>query len=208
MAEQQAVLGGGCFWCTEAVFKDVIGVTRVESGYTGGQVPNPSYRQVCGGDTGPCRGDPGQLRSGAGRLRRHPRHPLRHPRSDPAQPPGQRRRHPISLGRLPRVARAGSRGARRDRAGPGRLERPDRHHDRAARRLVAGRGLPPGLLGGRRPAQSLLPRRHPAQAPKAEEELRRPGPERNGGLRGSHRSITSMGSLLNGAARRRGEAGR
>jgi peptide-methionine (S)-S-oxide reductase len=52
MAEQQAVLAGGCFWCTEAVFKDVIGVTRVESGYTGGHVPNPSYRQVCGGDTG------------------------------------------------------------------------------------------------------------------------------------------------------------
>jgi peptide-methionine (S)-S-oxide reductase len=52
MAEQQAVLAGGCFWCTEAVFKDVIGVTRVESGYIGGQVPNPSYRQVCGGDTG------------------------------------------------------------------------------------------------------------------------------------------------------------
>jgi peptide-methionine (S)-S-oxide reductase len=52
MAEQQAVLAGGCFWCTEAVFKDVIGVTRVESGYTGGRVANPSYRQVCGGDTG------------------------------------------------------------------------------------------------------------------------------------------------------------
>ncbi|MEA3060598.1 MAG: peptide-methionine (S)-S-oxide reductase [Sphingomonadales bacterium] len=52
MAEQQAVLAGGCFWCTEAVFKDVIGVTRVESGYTGGHAPDPTYRQVCGGDTG------------------------------------------------------------------------------------------------------------------------------------------------------------
>src|SRR4051794_14997265 len=52
MAEEQATLAGGCFWCTEAVFKDVIGVVRVESGYTGGHVPNPSYRQVCGGDTG------------------------------------------------------------------------------------------------------------------------------------------------------------
>jgi peptide-methionine (S)-S-oxide reductase len=52
MAEEQAVLAGGCFWCTEAVFNDVIGVTRVESGYTGGHVPNPSYKQVCGGDTG------------------------------------------------------------------------------------------------------------------------------------------------------------
>ncbi|KQU52949.1 peptide methionine sulfoxide reductase [Sphingomonas sp. Leaf339] len=45
-------LAGGCFWCTEAVFKDVIGVTSVESGYIGGTVPNPTYKQVCGGDTG------------------------------------------------------------------------------------------------------------------------------------------------------------
>jgi peptide-methionine (S)-S-oxide reductase len=52
MAVQQATFAGGCFWCTEAVFRDVIGVQAVESGYTGGQVPAPSYRQVCGGDTG------------------------------------------------------------------------------------------------------------------------------------------------------------
>jgi len=52
MAEQVAVLAGGCFWCTEAVFLDVIGVKSVESGYTGGTVANPSYKQVCAGDTG------------------------------------------------------------------------------------------------------------------------------------------------------------
>jgi peptide-methionine (S)-S-oxide reductase len=52
MAEQQAILAGGCFWCTEAVFNDVIGVSKVESGYTGGHVADPTYRQVCGGDTG------------------------------------------------------------------------------------------------------------------------------------------------------------
>ena len=52
MAEQVAVLAGGCFWCTEAVFLDVIGVKSVTSGYTGGTVPNPTYKQVCGGDTG------------------------------------------------------------------------------------------------------------------------------------------------------------
>ena len=46
-----ATLAGGCFWCTEAVFKDVIGVTSVESGYIGGSVANPTYKQVCGGDT-------------------------------------------------------------------------------------------------------------------------------------------------------------
>jgi peptide-methionine (S)-S-oxide reductase len=52
MAEEIATLAGGCFWCTEAVFKDVIGVSLVESGYIGGHVPDPTYRQVCGGDTG------------------------------------------------------------------------------------------------------------------------------------------------------------
>lgn len=52
MTTEQAILAGGCFWCTEAVFKDVIGVEKVESGYTGGTVANPTYRQVCGGDTG------------------------------------------------------------------------------------------------------------------------------------------------------------
>lgn len=47
-----ATLAGGCFWCLEAVFNDLRGVEKVESGYTGGQVPNPSYRQVCTGTTG------------------------------------------------------------------------------------------------------------------------------------------------------------
>nr|WP_294849408.1 peptide-methionine (S)-S-oxide reductase MsrA [uncultured Sphingomonas sp.] len=52
MADQVAVLAGGCFWCTEAVFLDVVGVKSIESGYTGGDVVNPTYKQVCGGDTG------------------------------------------------------------------------------------------------------------------------------------------------------------
>ncbi|QBE67301.1 peptide-methionine (S)-S-oxide reductase [Pseudoduganella lutea] len=47
-----AVLGGGCFWCTEAVYLEVKGVTRVESGYTGGQQPDPTYEQICTGTTG------------------------------------------------------------------------------------------------------------------------------------------------------------
>ncbi len=52
MAEQSAVLAGGCFWCTEAVFLDLVGVNGVESGYTGGDTANPTYREVCGGSTG------------------------------------------------------------------------------------------------------------------------------------------------------------
>jgi peptide-methionine (S)-S-oxide reductase len=47
-----ATLGGGCFWCLEAVFEQLRGVVKVESGYTGGSVPAPTYRQVCTGDTG------------------------------------------------------------------------------------------------------------------------------------------------------------
>ena len=46
------VLGGGCFWCTEAVFVRVEGVTGVVPGYAGGKTPNPTYEQVCGGKTG------------------------------------------------------------------------------------------------------------------------------------------------------------
>ena len=52
MADEIAILAGGCFWCTEAVFLDVVGVSKVESGYTGGHIANPTYKQVCGGDTG------------------------------------------------------------------------------------------------------------------------------------------------------------
>ena len=47
-----AIVAGGCFWCTEAVFRDVIGVQGVESGYIGGSVPDPTYRAVCSGQTG------------------------------------------------------------------------------------------------------------------------------------------------------------
>ena len=49
---EQAIIAGGCFWCTEAVFRDVIGVSEVESGYIGGSVENPTYKAVCGGSTG------------------------------------------------------------------------------------------------------------------------------------------------------------
>ena len=66
---QYVTVAGGCFWCTEAVFKDVIGVESVESGYIGGSVPNPTYKQVCGGDTGHAEAirigfDPEQLQLG------------------------------------------------------------------------------------------------------------------------------------------------
>ncbi len=49
---ETATLGGGCFWCVEAVFEELRGVERVEPGYSGGHVENPTYEQVCTGRTG------------------------------------------------------------------------------------------------------------------------------------------------------------
>src|ERR1035437_11037814 len=50
--KEMATLGGGCFGCLEAVFDGLQGVESVESGYTGGKIANPTYQQVCNGDTG------------------------------------------------------------------------------------------------------------------------------------------------------------
>ncbi len=66
---ETAIVAGGCFWCTEAVFRDVIGVNTVESGYIGGSVPSPTYKQVCSGETGHAEAirveyDPSQLSYG------------------------------------------------------------------------------------------------------------------------------------------------
>ena len=52
MKSETATLAGGCFWCVEAVFDELRGVESVESGYMGGKKPNPSYAEVCDGDTG------------------------------------------------------------------------------------------------------------------------------------------------------------
>jgi peptide-methionine (S)-S-oxide reductase len=52
MPEQEAIFAGGCFWCTEAVFKQLSGVKSVESGYIGGHVADPDYKSVCSGSTG------------------------------------------------------------------------------------------------------------------------------------------------------------
>lgn len=49
---QTAIIGGGCFWCTEAVFEKLGGVKDVVSGYAGGKIPNPTYKQICTGQTG------------------------------------------------------------------------------------------------------------------------------------------------------------
>jgi len=50
--EKKVVLGGGCFWCTEAIFTELKGISAVNSGYSGGPIKNPAYREVCSGRTG------------------------------------------------------------------------------------------------------------------------------------------------------------
>ena len=182
MGEQVAVLAGGCFWCTEAVFLDVIGVKKVESGYTGGTVANPSYKQVCGGDTGHAEAirvtfDPDQLSY-----------------DDlldiffATHDPTQLNRQGNDVGTQYRSAifpqdaeqeRKAREAIERNNARP---RRPHRHHDRAERRMVSGRRLSPGLLGGRGTAEPLLPRRDPAQAAEAQEEL--PGASKERGRDG------------------------
>jgi peptide-methionine (S)-S-oxide reductase len=69
MTQQVAILAGGCFWCTEAVFLQLAGVQSVESGYIGGTTANPTYKEVCGGATGHAEAiritfDPEQLSYG------------------------------------------------------------------------------------------------------------------------------------------------
>lgn len=49
---KKIILGGGCFWCTEAIFKDIEGITKIVPGYAGGMTENPNYEEVCSGDTG------------------------------------------------------------------------------------------------------------------------------------------------------------
>ena len=51
-AREVATFGGGCFWCLDAVYRELRGVEKVESGYAGGTKPNPTYREVCSGQTG------------------------------------------------------------------------------------------------------------------------------------------------------------
>ena len=52
MSNEVAIIGGGCFWCIEPIFDELKGVVSVESGYCGGQIPNPTYKQICTGSTG------------------------------------------------------------------------------------------------------------------------------------------------------------
>ena len=83
-----ATLAGGCFWCLEAVFKEVDGVEDVVSGYTGGTTINPTYQEVCTSKDRPRRGGPGDLQSRQDFLSGNPADLLLSPRPDDVEPAG------------------------------------------------------------------------------------------------------------------------
>ena len=142
MAQETAIVAGGCFWCTEAVFRDVIGVSAVASGYIGGTVPDPTYKQVCSGTTGHAE---------AIRVT-----------YDPSV---------ISHAEILDVFMGTHDPTQLNRQVERRAWRRRGDDDRRAGRMVPGRGLSSGILGRRRAAQSVLPGDDSAQAAQAQEEL-------------------------------------
>jgi peptide-methionine (S)-S-oxide reductase len=119
---QTLVLGGGCFWCTEAVFKDVRGVTDVESGYSNGQFERPSYEAGLHRPHRLQRGRQAELRPDTDQHAGDPGDLLRDSRPHHAEPPGQRCRHAVPQRHLLHHARTESRGRRPDpRDEPGQL---------------------------------------------------------------------------------------
>ena len=164
--EKSIVLGGGCFWCMEAVFKQLDGVTDVRPGYAGGTADTADYRTVCGGRTDHAEVVEVAYDAGADRPGRDPEGVLRdRARPDPGGPPGSRCRPPVPLGDLlcRRGAARGGRGLHGADRARGRVRR-------AARRprwsrwtgVLRGRGLSPRLRRAE-PGPALYPRRGPAQ---------------------------------------------
>ena len=112
MPQEVATLGGGCFWCLEAVYNEMEGVKSAISGYMGGDVPNPDLPRRLHRHDRARRGRPGDLRSRGDELPRNPRSLLRDSRPDHSRPPGQRQRSAIPLGHF-----LSQRPAARDRRG-------------------------------------------------------------------------------------------
>jgi methionine-S-sulfoxide reductase len=158
MTQEIATLAGGCFWCTEAVYQNLKGVSSVESGYIGGAPAYPTYEQVCSGSTGHAEAirisfDPSVI-SYADLL-------------DiffATHNPTTLNRQGNDVGTQYRSAIFPHSPQQAERTGAGRPDRPDRHHDRRGWTLVSGGGLSPEILGAGRREQSLLRGGDPAQA--------------------------------------------
>ena len=159
-----ATLGGGCFWCLEAVYKDLKGVESVVSGYAGGHVENPSYEQVCGGRTG--HAEVVQIAFDPQVVTYRDLLDVFFTIHDPTTKDRQGadvgpQYRSIVLYHSPEQKAAAERGDRRP-GQQGHLASADRHRDRAARDVLPGRGVPPRLLRAE-PAPALLPDHHRSQ---------------------------------------------
>ena len=176
-ARERATLGGGCFWCLEAVFELLNGVTRVTSGYAGGHVGNPSYAQVCTGSTGHAEVveiefDPTTIsyRDLLGVFfSTHDPTTLNRQGGDVGTQYRSRDLHPFGC-----AGRGRASGDRRDHPG-GTLDRSDRHRSDADRPVLSGGGLPPGVFP-QQPEPALLRRGRGSQGGEVQEAVPRSSP--------------------------------
>ncbi len=174
MTTEVATLAGGCFWCLEAVFDQLAGVRSVESGYMGGDSSNPSYEEVCSGQSGHAE----VVRLGFDPSVVSFRDILAvfFTIHDPTTPDrqgndrGTQYRSAIffhtpeqELAARETIARLGARGS----------AEPDRHRGGPGRHVLAGRGLPPGVLRARGLAEPLLHARGGAQGRQVPQALPR-----------------------------------
>ena len=152
-----ATLGGGCFWCLEAALRQLAGVESVVSGYCGGHVEQPTYRQICAGDTGHAEVvrvtfDPAAIDY---RTLLEAFFAIHDPttRDRQGNDIGSQYRSVVFTHSAAQeaTARRADRGIHRAES----VAEPDRHRSPARTRLLAGRGLPPGLSRPQ-PAAALL----------------------------------------------------
>ena len=161
---EQVTLGSGCFWCTEAVFQQLKGVKSAVSGYSGGHVANPTYEQVCTGNTGHAEViqvtyDPAEL-SFTDFLR------VFWQTHDPTTL--NRQGHDVGTQYRSAIFYHNDRQRKlaeeykKQLDASGTFSRPDRHRDRAVRKVLPGREVPPGVLRPE-PGPAVLPVRDPAE---------------------------------------------
>jgi methionine-S-sulfoxide reductase len=142
---ETATIGGGCFWCAEAVFQRIPGVKSVTSGFAGGTVPKPSYEQVCTGKTG--HAEVIQLTFDPAVLSYDKLLEIFWEAHDPTTLNRQGNDEGTQYRSI--ILYATTRRRRRPRSPrPGRqtVQEPDRHGDRAAQGVLSSGGLSPGLL--------------------------------------------------------------
>ena len=165
-------LGGGCFWCLDAVFTDIRGVEQVLSGYSGGRGPNPTYEEVCTGGTGHAEVVQITFDPAVVSLREllHVFFTLHDPTTKDRQGNDVGTQYRSIILYRDEEQKAAAEDAIREIDDVGRVGRQGGHRAQALRGVLSGGGLPSGLLQ-EEPPPALLPLRHPSQGLQAEEEV-------------------------------------